>query len=490
MKQIFYTFTKSLLAKLALVAALFVGGGNFAWADTVIFGGSVASGWTYTKSDGSSLSVTSSILSNYDASDARLYTSTSSISISSGQTIVLQAKLYGTTSTLKPSSSVKVKYSADNGTTWTTANNYTYSNGDLGSDYATFVVDNIVDGSYKIQFEFLYSSINSIILKDAPTTPVLSITPNEDASFGTVTAVATKTYTVSNTGVGKMTVNINSSNPADFSVSPSTLTDIEKGTPQTFTVTFNYKESNTGSFSSIITVTPTFEGGAPVELSATALVGYDLLLDENQTTTISKISSKKVLLKYTPKNSWNTACFPFAWNNYKNAIFGFECMVYSFSKYENNTITFETASYPSAGTPYLVYSKNTPDQSSFELSSVSIYGENPSPSKTVQNDATFQGTYAPMNMEGKFGVTSDGRVMEGTSSANLKGYRAYFTGISAPSSGDARISLVFVDDQEGLGVSAAKWLEGNADAYNLQGQKVEKGRKGIYIVNGKKVIIK
>ena len=89
-----------------------------------------------------------------------------------------------------------------------------------------------------------------------------------------------------------------------------------------------------------------------------------------------------------------------------------------------------------------------------------------------------------------YGVTSTGQVRPGDGvDANIKGYRAYFTGISAPADG-ARPTIVFENDNDAQGLSAVMWMENTKDAYNLQGQKVEKGRKGIYIVNGRKVVIK
>lgn len=103
----------------------------------------------------------------------------------------------------------------------------------------------------------------------------------------------------------------------------------------------------------------------------------------------------------------------------------------------------------------------------------------------------FQGTYAPIEgamPDGSYGLTPSGQIRKAGSGASLKGYRAYFTGISAPSG----VKMIVIDEEGGetdLGI--VKMVDEKAnDVYTLAGQKVQKGRKGIYIVNGKKVVIK
>ena len=91
-----------------------------------------------------------------------------------------------------------------------------------------------------------------------------------------------------------------------------------------------------------------------------------------------------------------------------------------------------------------------------------------------------------------YGLTTAGQIRKAGSGASIKGFRGYFTGISAPSSGDARITIVF-EDEEGTttDLGFVKMVDPEAEhVYTLSGQKVQKGKKGIYIVNGRKVVIK
>lgn len=143
-----------------------------------------------------------------------------------------------------------------------------------------------------------------------------------------------------------------------------------------------------------------------------------------------------------------------------------------------------------AGTPYVVYVENA-ESAPFIIENV--YVGYTSGSNVTKGDAKFQGTFAPIAagaMTGNYGLTPSGKIMKAGAGASLKGYRAYFTDISAPSTGG--VKMIVIDEEGGetdLGI--VKMADEKAgDVYTLAGQKVQKGRKGIYIVNGKKVVIK
>ena len=84
-------------------------------------------------------------------------------------------------------------------------------------------------------------------------------------------------------------------------------------------------------------------------------------------------------------------------------------------------------------------------------------------------------------------LATDGKIKKLTSASGLKGLRAYF--IIPDGSTEARIA--FIDD-ETTGISRIENSELRIEnsVYNLQGQRVNKAQKGLYIKNGKKVIVK
>ena len=107
-------------------------------------------------------------------------------------------------------------------------------------------------------------------------------------------------------------------------------------------------------------------------------------------------------------------------------------------------------------------------------------------------DLTFKGNYTcGMNMEGKYGVAwkdeSDGwGFYKGGTGSTLNAFCAYFDGTLA--SGDARVGIVL--EESTTGIDSVKNSAASTVFYSLAGQRVMQPTKGLYIMNGKKVIIK
>jgi hypothetical protein len=221
---------------------------------------------------------------------------------------------------------------------------------------------------------------------------------------------------------------------------------------------------------------------------------YELTIDEDNPTAFNS-ASNNIKLNYTPKNGWNTVVMPLGGSYYLSTIFGTGYSAYKLTSYDAGTLSFtKQTGYIGANVPLLIYTTNaqTKPTGGFSLNSVS-------PSFTLHTAhvtalgtglPTFQGTYAPKaagSLTGNYGITSDGMLRKAGSGATMKGYRAYFTGLGAA---EARI-ITIDEDGTTTDLGFVKMVDPEAkDVYNLQGQKVEKGRKGIYVVNGKKVVIK
>lgn len=605
MKQTLLTFKSGLLTKLLLSFTLLLAGVGNILADEYLFNGSLAEGWSvnYSYSSGDLAGATY-------GSTIRTYTSSSAIKISSGQVIKINAQRNTTSGAIN--SLLRIKYY--DGESWQTAREYTTSDFAANQTYYDFESSDIV-GEYEIQFEFFAVAIKSIILVDAPVLATLSIFPDEDVSFGTVWANATKTdyytitnnsassvnvtaviggtdassftvspsdaqdiesgetltysisytydsssldsktatitftpdedknnaitknitataisdnapqlsvspdddtdlgsvysgdvtYTVTNTGTGLMTVNISSDN-GDFVLDKSSITDLANGESGTFKVTYTFDETaeKLGVNSANITVTPTYTGGVAKTYQVTATSNASFVFDENNPSSNPGYGTKSyVHLKYSPSNGWNTLSMPFVlYNssqeiNYMDAIFGEGWKAYTLNAYNNGTLTFKKVSASDNvqyATPHLVYIETALSHPNGVLLQ-NVYTQGNTPGSTTKGDATFHGTYTTKTYNSLtdeaspwYGVTPVGKVMKAGSGASVKGYRAYFTGVSAPASG-VKMMILEGDDETDLGF--VKMVDENAkDVYTLTGQKVQKGRKGIYIVNGKKVVIK
>lgn len=407
------------------------------------------------------------------ASDSKEYTITNN----SGETVNVVAALSGTNA-----SSFSVAPSSRNiaaGSTATFTLNYSYDSGSLGEKTASITFTPDEDSSNAITKDITVNAVSNFTISTT------------DGAFGNVTADANKVYTITNhTGeTVKVTPGITGTNADMFSVSPSDETEIADGESQDFTVTFDWQADVAKLGDKTATITFTLDNDEdPFVISASATAKTDVVLDEDNSG-YTYGSSKSVLVKYTPKNGWNTICMPIFIKTYMNSIFGTGWKAYKLESYEDGTLTFSKESNPTTAEPYLVYIETATGGpfviESYSVSSMEAKGKTPDGS-----DVTFQGTYAPMaagTLTGYYGVTGDGHIAKAGSGAYMKGYRAYFTGIDA-----AEVRMMVLEDDGGeTDLGFVKMVDDKAkDVYTLTGQKVHKGRKGIYIVNGKKVVIK
>jgi len=184
---------------------------------------------------------------------------------------------------------------------------------------------------------------------------------------------------------------------------------------------------------------------------------------------------------------WNTVCLPF---ETPVSIFNgstVDAVAYQFAGYDvtSKELTFTKVTTLEAGKPYVVY---TPAgvESIFTLSNCVVTAT--VAEAVIYNGVTFQGSYAPMDSEtlsGCYGLTAAGKIAPASATATMKGFRGYFTGVPA----NARVT--FIGDETPTGISSITIDPTAEGVFNLNGQKVETLRKGgLYIVNGKKTVVK
>jgi hypothetical protein len=197
--------------------------------------------------------------------------------------------------------------------------------------------------------------------------------------------------------------------------------------------------------------------------------------------------TQDVNLKYTIKEGkWNTIALPFAVNDL--SVFGTDVKAYAFTGYENNEIKFNKVESLEAGKPYVMYVGTAAEANgNFTFEGVEITATEAS--ESAFNGAALKATYAPIAKgsmtETWYGITPDGKIMKAGANASIKGFRAYMT---LPENTDAS-SLKMMFDGDATGIYVIENNTKNNDAiYNINGQRVSNATKGIYIINGKKVI--
>ena len=182
-----------------------------------------------------------------------------------------------------------------------------------------------------------------------------------------------------------------------------------------------------------------------------------------------------------------TVCLPFAIGNTEAAAMG---TFYVLSSFDGSTLHFTPVDAPQANTPYLLVPTGT--SMSLSLSDVFVPAT-PANLAVEASDAEFIGTMAPTGVPANDATYSYYAYNNGefvkvvTTAATLPAFRGYFK--VANGSAGSRFLGVSFDDATGI----EKMRDGESERmrsviFDLSGRCVAKTQKGVYIVNGKKVV--
>ncbi|MBO4462569.1 MAG: hypothetical protein J5797_00045 [Prevotella sp.] len=190
------------------------------------------------------------------------------------------------------------------------------------------------------------------------------------------------------------------------------------------------------------------------------------------------------------KDKWITAVYPFELT--LTAAFSSFVSVATLSSYNDGALAFSTSSKNTANVPFLM---RCTDASAASLASSGITLSNVEVKAATATDATagdasLKGVYASTditNAEKNYVLKDNTIYSVGAAGATIPAYRAYIQ--LAQNADPARLTF-FVDGETTAieGITANEGNEGNV--YNLQGQRVTKAQKGLYIQNGRKVLVK
>lgn len=191
------------------------------------------------------------------------------------------------------------------------------------------------------------------------------------------------------------------------------------------------------------------------------------------------IQNATVRLKRTlSKDHWNTLAVPF------NTTLTGRVREYDYA--DGNTMKFKDAASIEAGKPYLVKPDQTVENPVFTNVTLSAAA-----SQTVTNgNYSFVGLYSPTELatnKTELFLKSDGNLYyPAAGNARLAGMRAYF---KVPGGQQVRLMADDADVTGIIGVGQHRTTtDGNA-LYDLQGRRVTQLKKGVYVRDGKKIII-
>lgn len=285
--------------------------------------------------------------------------------------------------------------------------------------------------------------------------------------------------------------------------------------PKTSGLTIGHEYSC--SIKDIVLATKDAEQIKPDDSNFKVTISQYTILEETSTTAPTAQSDVDVLVRRTIKaNEWSTICLPFAMTAEQiTSAFGTGVQVKDFNGIESMTegddivaieVKFNDVNAIEANHPYVIKltSKAITYEDGFIVEGVDIA---PTGELSVDKDETkvkvgsklytfynsFVGTYVAGTTVPENGLFLNGnQFWYSNGSTIMKGFRGYFSFmdvLSEVANASTRIGFNF-DETTGIKEihDSNKNVEGT---YDLQGRKVEKPtNKGLYIVNGHKVVIK
>ncbi|MBQ8158242.1 MAG: hypothetical protein IJ081_04395 [Prevotella sp.] len=182
---------------------------------------------------------------------------------------------------------------------------------------------------------------------------------------------------------------------------------------------------------------------------------------------------------------WATAVYPFAVS--KSA----DLKIATLDSYDkdNGALSFAAPNASTANEPFLM--RSTAGATEICLSNVEVAAA--SATDATKDEASMKGSYSSMNItnaEKNYVLSNNAIYPVGTVGATINPYRAY---IQIAQNAPARLNF-FVDGEETTDISGEGRVDiiefATAPVYNLNGQRVQNAKKGIFIQNGRKVVIK
>ena len=299
------------------------------------------------------------------------------------------------------------------------------------------------------------------------------------ANYGTLTAAET-TYQQAKEDAGNTTINFVDKDDATLRNQKRTLNYPEA--PEVENYAFQYWQAMDGSLSGGNLIVKAIYAPSSITLNE----GDD---NSSAITAVNDCTLDVTLTRTLQTGSWNTFAVPFDINPVPTGWTVKKLTDASVSG-STLTLTFGDASSIEAGKPYLVKVESAVANPTFNGVTVSK-----TPAPTVFDDViTFVPTFGLTTLpEGRdkilFLATGNKLKRPSAEGQNLKGFRAYFQ-LGEEALNAQSFSLNLGDEATAVEMISADDAQaaGSADAYNLGGQRVSDGYKGIVVVNGQKVV--
>lgn len=266
--------------------------------------------------------------------------------------------------------------------------------------------------------------------------------------------------------------------------------------PKTTSLGAPYANANVDLTSAIVLTYVNKQNELVYELAPTDKYSLVYNLSEESVNAIAAKTDVAVSLKrrFYKDGGWNTLCLPFAVN--ATDFEGAEVREVDVTQRSENTLVFKEATTIKAGKPYLIKWAKTPNEVCDFVNTFEGVTLVATATPVKVNDAiTFTGFYNKATAD-KLGASvaaiGAGNKLFKVTSGEMKGFRAAF--VLNPATPAAGIKVVIDGTTTGIEDLVVDGVKANGRVYNLNGQYVGNSlnglQLGIYIQNGKKVVVK
>ena len=271
------------------------------------------------------------------------------------------------------------------------------------------------------------------------------------------------------------------------------------------TVSFTVAKSATAGANTVALANAVFSDDAATHYPLTAgdntvTVTGALTLSDDDTAAPTPASGVNVTLSRSfDMNKWYTICLPFALTAEKvQTAFGENVKMGDFSGYTVSGsaigVNFTTVTAMAANHPYIikVIDANVENPT---FNGVDIVAGSPVNNKgtddTPANIKAMIGVYTETTLENNWLYIKDNRFKYSNGTSKVKPYRAYFRFCDFTDAMHSRSIIIVEDGATGIRLVDGAQADGG-DWYDLSGRKLsgKPASKGVYIQNGKKVVIK
>lgn len=215
--------------------------------------------------------------------------------------------------------------------------------------------------------------------------------------------------------------------------------------------------------------------------------GYALTDGVNYTTGAVTPSQNCSYDRSFTKDIVNTICLPFAIDNTSGDLGTFYTLAETQSG--KDAVKFTTVTTTEANKPYLFIPSETGALTLAKETAFSAAGAQ----TTTVGDFSLVGVQSAQSIcsdanNAVYGFSTDGKLIKITTNTDIKGMRAY---LKVTGTNPARQLTLLFDRNDATAIkNVDSEKNDNEGYYNLNGQRIASPSKGLYVVNGKKVIMK